>query len=756
MNNKLIIYHGLVHKNCRLKMLMFIMLLSFNLRAQQSKTQQQQFEAIAMPKSTIEWLDVRPEVNISHTDFVSGYLSILNLAAGSNMRLLRAETDEIGFTHFRYQQYVDNTKVIGGEMIIHENNGRVASINGKYLQANPANKVPAIDEAAGLMAALKEIKSTDYLWLNEAAEANYKAVRKDEHASMYPKGEVVYMRASKSLDAARSYYLCWKYDINVNPQTESYTVYIDAVSGKMINKIPLTFDCSTGSSTTLWNGARTIYTQFVAASNTYRSIDDCQSTLISTRNGNGSDTGTGFTYYTDADNAWSTSALQEYVAQTHWGVKQTYNYYTGVHSRTSYDNAGQTMISYLNPGFTGNAYWTTATQAASFGGSSTGTSPYTTLDVNGHEHTHGVTEHTSNLAYQDESGALNESYSDIFGEMVESWAIGTPDWIHRAEISGGNRSFIDPKSKGHPDTYLGTNWYSGTSDNGGVHTNSSVQNHWFYLLSEGGSGTNDNGTAYNITGISRFTARLICYRALTLYLNSGSEYIDARAASLHAAFDLYGSCSTEIEAVGQAWRAVGVESQSSQYNENVCGTYPASGTSLQAIHQLTAANGCTTNVTASATTVYFSAADRVILYPGFRAISGSKFYAYIEPCAISLYRSSDADANGYMSDAEKGIVAQQAMYDKKEKTVADDFSIAPNPVSDAINITITLKESSPVSIDVYDILGNKIESLDNYDLLSHGYHTLTYSAEKLSSGIYYINVTINGESHNKKIVKVKN
>ena len=124
------------------------------------------------------------------------------------------------------------------------------------------------------------------------------------------------------------------------------------------------------------------------------------------------------------------------------------------------------------------------------GSTSAATDDWNTNDIMGHEFTHGVTQSEAGLIYNNESGALNESFSDIFGEMVESWAEGICDYLVGAD-RGAIRSFINPNTYGQPDTYLGTDWYTGTADNGGVHTNSGVQNHWFYLVSEGGSGTND-------------------------------------------------------------------------------------------------------------------------------------------------------------------------------------------------------------------------------------------------------------------------
>ena len=175
--------------------------------------------------------------------------------------------------------------------------------------------------------------------------------------------------------------------------------------------------------------------------------------------------------------------------------------------------------------------------------------------------THGLTSNTANLIYSAESGALNESFSDIFGTCVENYA--TPadwDWLIGEDLSSSPfRSMSDPNSHGDPDTYFGTNWASLTGgDSGGVHTNSGVQNFWFYLLSEGGSGVNDNSDAYNVTGLGISTAAKIAFRSLTLYLIESSEFADARFYSIQAATDLYGACSPEVESTTNAWYAVGV------------------------------------------------------------------------------------------------------------------------------------------------------------------------------------------------------
>lgn len=116
------------------------------------------------------------------------------------------------------------------------------------------------------------------------------------------------------------------------------------------------------------------------------------------------------------------------------------------------------------------------------------------------------------------------------------------------------RSMEYPKAYGCPDTYHGLYWDPGQE----VHTNSGVQNYWFYLLCEGGSGVNDLGNSYSVNAIGRDKAAQIAYRSLTEYLSPSSNYADARDYSIQAAIDLFGDCSPEVVTVTDAWYAVGV------------------------------------------------------------------------------------------------------------------------------------------------------------------------------------------------------
>ena len=249
----------------------------------------------------------------------------------------------------------------------------------------------------------------------------------------------------------------------------------------------------------------------------------------------------------------------------HWGAEATYDYYLTKHGRDSYDNAGARIVSYthFDDNFV-NAFW--GGGRMHFGdGNGTNYGPLVALDVVGHEFTHGVTQYSSDLIYFAEPGALNESFSDIFGTLVEYYIEGSNgDWLLGEDFALSAppfRSMENPNSRNDPDTYLGNFWAPtgpNDPDAGGVHTNSGVQNYWFYLLCEGGSGVNDNGDTYTVTGIGIEEAAQIAYRSLTVYLMPTSQYFDARQSSINSALDLFGQNSNQVQAVTEAWFAVGV------------------------------------------------------------------------------------------------------------------------------------------------------------------------------------------------------
>ncbi|PSR06005.1 MAG: hypothetical protein BRD49_02725, partial [Bacteroidetes bacterium SW_10_40_5] len=275
------------------------------------------------------------------------------------------------------------------------------------------------------------------------------------------------------------------------------------------------------------------------------------------------------------DQDWTDCSCDD-IASVHWYVQQSWDYFNNIHSWNGMDGIGSRtqvgVTSQTDAKYGGNLYTIIV-----------GGIVRQTLDVVAHEFTHGVTEHSSQLYGTDnETGALDESFADIFGVLTEryvegnmnDWRIGEdgnpdPDLPVRSLQDPNNDYFHYPDptdcnntAPGQPDTYEGQFWYPiNTGDNcddGGEHVNAGVQNHWFYLLAVGGSGTNDNGWNYNVQGIGIDKAAKITFYNLINHIQGNSEYEDARQGAIQAAKAIYGYCSFEHRQTQNAWHAVGI------------------------------------------------------------------------------------------------------------------------------------------------------------------------------------------------------
>lgn len=284
---------------------------------------------------------------------------------------------------------------------------------------------------------------------------------------------------------------------------------------------------------------------------------------------------------TRARGRYFVSRTAHFAVDVHWGMEQTYDFYKNVFHRDSYDNEGAPIYNVVYPILTNYALedpvlvFTTGNAAAQmspsfcymvYGIGSNTRNPMVSLDFLAHEFTHMMTYKTSNLEYQGESGALNESFSDIIGITIKQKAKNCPDnWLMGDELVVDPaevciRNMKDPESNGHASKYQGENWVdpSYKFDYGGVHYNSGVQSLWYYLLVEGGEYTDATGVTHTIEGIGTDKAIQIAFRNVSEMLTSTAQYKDAVLGSLQAAEDLYGKESTEYQSVKDAWAAVGL------------------------------------------------------------------------------------------------------------------------------------------------------------------------------------------------------
>ena len=489
-----------------------------------------------------------------------------SLPSGNGFKLLSTERDQLGMVHYRYQQTVNNIPVEGTMYIVHTQNGIIQSINGDLLDHLSAPALPAINKTSAFNAALNYVNAHEYKWQSSSAEEALKENTGNPNATYYPQPELVYVGEKNKL-SSNSFRLAYKMDVYaVKPLSRNY-VFVDAVTGQVIYaKNRIEHSDVPATATTQYSGVETITTDSLS-STSYRLREIGRGNGIRTYNAQTS-TNPPNTDFTNTTKVWNNvnAAKDEYATDAHFASEMTYDFYKVNFNRNSLDDNGLLLAAYVHYDVDlNNAFWDGG--AMYYGDGSNGTTPYTTLDIGGHEITHGLTQYTADLNYQDESGALNESFSDCMGaairQSVKQLPSGTTAQLNEISKIGndnGNpfRSMRTPKTYGQPDTYLGQYWYTGTSDDGGVHTNSGVQNHWFYIVAQGENGTNDNGDVYSVPGITLEKAQAITYRNLTVYLTPSSEYADARTYSVIAAQDLYGACSPEVITTANAWYAVGV------------------------------------------------------------------------------------------------------------------------------------------------------------------------------------------------------
>ncbi len=492
----------------------------------------------------------------------------------------RTTTDQLGFTHYRFQQYYRGLPVESAIFIVHAKNGKPVSANGQTVQGLTLEVSVNITAEEAIAHALSAVNASKYSWEDPMLEQALKEMAGNDQATYYPHTELLIARLTADPDfSPTNFVLAYWVEVYASDPFSAYDVYVNAKTANILKINPRFFHAS-GSACTRYNyDPVSIETEYVNGSG-YKLVDNTRGYGIVTESWDGN--GTYFDLY-DSDNDWNCSdqtSLNYYgpyehniSTSVHWATAVTYDYFLNAFGLNSYDGNGSEMRSHV--GYTDRASWHIGpsglggTDVAHFG---TGLTSWTgdwfvSIDVVGHEWSHGVSYYSAGLENTpgSQSLILAESFSDIFGTMVEFYAENlydpnkSGDWLQGEDFwelldDGYARSLADPMSKNHPDTYNSTNYYA-TS---GPHERGGVQNYWFYLLSEGGCGINERGDHYFVKPIGKTKAAQIAFRPLTVYLGPTSGFLDAREKSILAAEDLYGVCSNEVFAVKQAWDAVGV------------------------------------------------------------------------------------------------------------------------------------------------------------------------------------------------------
>lgn len=480
-------------------------------------------------------------------------------------------TDDLGYTHVKLQQKVKNIDVYGAEIIIHGSDQTFDFLNGSYFPTiDMENVTPSLDSELALDYCRSDMGETKMQkHSNDPIFGNLKTNNK---LVIYPYENTFYL--AYHISTYKNLIERWEY-------------FIDANTGSVINKFQSICkfhnhkhgageSCShteslvmdgkaTANALDLFNVSRQINTYQVG--NKYYMIDgsrdifsssaaqlpnDPQGVIWTIDAFDTAPQNDDFNYdhVTSNNNTWSNKTS----VSAHYNGGKAFEYFRTVHNRKSINGSGGNIVSLINVAdedgnSMGNAFWNGA--AMFYGNGDVAFQPLARgLDVAGHEMTHGVIQSTANLEYQGESGALNESFADVFGTMIDrdDWKIGE-DVVKTSFFPSGALRDLENPHNGAPTNNFDKGWqprhynerYQGSEDNGGVHINSGIPNFAFFKFA---------------TAVGKDKAEKVFYRALSTYLTKSSKFIDCRVAVIKATTDLFST--TEINAAKKAFDEVGI------------------------------------------------------------------------------------------------------------------------------------------------------------------------------------------------------
>ncbi|MFG2634588.1 M4 family metallopeptidase [Streptomyces sp. NPDC048362] len=495
----------------------------------------------------------------------------LGLGAKEKLVVKDVVKDNDGTVHTRYERTYAGLPVLGGDLVVHTPPaslaaGSVSTTFNNKRAIKVAGTTAVFTKSAAENKALKAAKALD------AEKATTDSVRKVIWAgSGTPK-------------------LAWESVIGgfQDDGTPSQLhVVTDATTGAELYRFQAV---RTGIGNTQYSGQVTLTT---TQSGSNYTLTDGSRGGHKTYNLNHGTSGTG-TLFSQTSDTWgngTTSNAATAGADAHYGAATTWDFYKNTFGRSGIRNDGVAAYSRTHYGNAYvNAFWDDTCFCMTYGDGSGNSDPLTSLDVAGHEMSHGVTAATANLDYTGESGGLNEATSDIFGTGVEFYANNSTDvgdYLIGEKINingdGTPLRYMDKPSK---DGGSADSWYSGVG-NLDVHYSSGPANHMFYLLSEGSGTKVINGVTYNsptsdgvaVAGIGRAAALQIWYKALTTYMTSSTNYAGARTAALNAAAALYGTNSTQYAGVGNAFAGINVGSHITPPSNGVTVTNPGNQSS---------------------------------------------------------------------------------------------------------------------------------------------------------------------------------
>ncbi len=443
----------------------------------------------------------------------------------TQLRRKHVERDELGVVHVEYEQVFKGVPLFGSKIAVHINPGSQGLfINGRVSEKD-------LDDVSPQISPEQALKIAEDAWQKEVSS----------QPAIFKGGPALLVLDTGLLEELSSGAIYLAYQVDLGRAERSVRYFVDAKRGEVLYKLPLStdatkrwvFDCSYGDGD-CYLGIYSAFWGYVFGR------EEGQASVGS--------------------NPLFSPLIQAYPNETDRLYSQlgsAHGYYLNTHRRNGANGVGGLGNGVAYPKNTIPAASYADFMVPGMGCPNAAFNPMFSrlafctglmlIDTVGHEFTHAVIFYTANLMYQGESGALNESLADIFGEAIERYGIGSHDWLLGTTSRIGTlRSMQDPTAQfynpyvgaysngGHPDRFHSPLYQCGAGDSGGVHSNSGVFNHAAYLIAVGGS---FNGCS--ISGIGEDKMESIMYRALTRYLSSTSRFADAYLSVRTAASDLY-------------------------------------------------------------------------------------------------------------------------------------------------------------------------------------------------------------------------
>ncbi len=703
----------------------------------------QQIKMISKRITENGWVYLNDNLKLSPNELIKTHKKAFGYLDNDKVVLNKTHKDSISEV-FYYKRFHNNIEVENSEFVIHTKKGQSTLCYGEVFGTfNSLSPFLTEEMAFGIA------KQFIYPKGNFPTKIKIDSVLKEYR----PKGKLIYTRIqSNDKNNSAEYILSYKYSVVSVDPFDIKTIYIDGLSGTILN-VKSQINKAVGTVNTWYNGSKSITTYFIQGfpRGKFR-LQDRSRGYIHPKDGC-----TGG-YYLDAYGNylyadWDIRNFYEKTSSNNWGpdlastslwaIERAYDYFKNVFYRNGTDGNNREVRIYpagylLGSEFVGSMYvssddWNEATeQTVEYDGIYV-LNPFTqgdytvTLDVLGHEFTHGINHYFNDVGNSNiiESQAIQESFCDIFGEMIQAYTLGiTPDWKGAYEASTYSyKDLASPNSPENPafkaaafvnDPYWGGNQYA----------KAGVQNRWFYLLSN---------------SIGYMNAAKIAYRNMTNYLITTSNYLDAREGSINASSDFFGECSYETQQVMNAWATVGVGAAATPCLQvNIVG--PES--------LMCGESG------------YYSA----------NVYGGSGFYSYSWYVDYTLYSNESSISLGFYpqyGDEYHNIsltVTDASLSDSDDKSIfifncgegnkssandSPDILIYPNPATSSTKITIDqsfIEDSKSLSVQIIDQNGKLVFVKKFYE------KEITINTSAFQKGIYNVLLKTEKKNGNAKLI----